>query len=237
MIEIALQDGLVVPAYRIEPEGDPKGAVIVLQETFPSDNESIQMADSFAAKGYVTIAPQIEVPAPGDASMDDSTARALAAIQASVDYAKPIGKIAVVGYGRGGFLAYLSGLQVSGLACAVGYYGTGIAEEWRGKRKIPTLLHFGKEDADIPFEWVIQFRANRPEVSVFDYPAGHEFDREGVANYHAESAALAQERTLFWISQFVEGQPPIQLKNAGFYAQAKTERKKKKPAGDDLGPE
>jgi carboxymethylenebutenolidase len=58
-----------------------------------------------------------------------------------------------------------------------------------------------------------------------------------MAGYHLQSATQAWERTLFWISQFVEGQPPVQLKNAGSYAQAKTERKKKKPASDDLGPE
>jgi carboxymethylenebutenolidase len=42
---------------------------------------------------------------------------------------------------------------------------------------------------------------------------------------------------LSWIFQYVEGQPPIALKNAGAYAQAKVEKKKKvKDAADDLGP-
>ena len=40
-----------------------------------------------------------------------------------------------------------------------------------------------------------------------------------------------------WISQYVQGQPPVLLKNAGAYAQAKVEKKKKKEETvDDLGP-
>ena len=51
------------------------------------------------------------------------------------------------------------------------------------------------------------------------------------------AAQTALDRTFFWISQYVEGQPPVTLKNAGSYAQAKTEKKKKKKeAADDLGP-
>ena len=47
----------------------------------------------------------------------------------------------------------------------------------------------------------------------------------------------ALERTLRWISQYVEGQPPILLKNAGAYAQAKVDKKKKKKeTADDMGP-
>jgi len=39
-----------------------------------------------------------------------------------------------------------------------------------------------------------------------------------------------------WIFQYVEGQPPVALKNAGAYAQAKVEKKKQKETADDLGP-
>ena len=90
-----------------------------------------------------------------------------------------------------------------------------------------------------PLEEIVQFRANRPDVSAFSYPGvGQGFDCEGGPGYDAAAAQSALERTLFWISQFVVGQPPIQLKNAGAYAQAKTEKKKKKKegGGDDLGP-
>jgi carboxymethylenebutenolidase len=154
---------------------------------------------------------------------------AIADIQATVDVVKNTGKVAIIGYCWGGYLAYLSGNKVSGLACAIGYYGGGITDEFQEKRKIPTLLHFSEEDPLIPFAEVTQFRAYRPDVSAFSYPAGHGFNCAERSSYNEEAAAKALERTLFWISQYVEGQPPILLKNAGLYAAAKTE-KKKKPA-------
>ena len=74
-------------------------------------------------------------------------------------------------------------------------------------------------------------------MSAFSYPsAGHGFNCEERDSYNADAAQQALERTLFWISQYVEGQPPIQLKNAGAYAQAKTEKKKKKKESADMGP-
>ena len=56
------------------------------------------------------------------------------------------------------------------------------------------------------------------------------------SSFNEEAATKALERTLFWISQYVEGQPPILLKNAGFYAAAKTEKKKKPAKASADGP-
>ena len=161
----------------------------------------------------------------------------IADIQATVDAVRSAGKVAVVGYGLGGYLAYNCANAVDGLACAASYYSDGVVDEPGGKRKIPTLLHFGDTDPCISGDGVIQFRARRPDVSAFTYSAGHGFDCEARDGYNAEEAEKALERTLFWISQYVEGQPPIALKNSGSYAQAKIDRKKaKKKDGDDLGP-
>jgi carboxymethylenebutenolidase len=166
------------------------------------------------------------------------TDRPLGEIQASVDAVKSAGKVAIVGYCWGGYLAYMSANRVSGLACAIGYYGSGIVDEYREKRKIPTLLHFAEADPLIPFEDVAQFRAHRPDVSAFSYSSvGHGFNCDERSSYNEDAAKIALDRTLLWISQYVEGQPPIALKNAGSYAQAKTEKKKKKKeAANDLGP-
>ena len=162
------------------------------------------------------------------------TTDAIADIQAAVDSVKDTGKVAIVGYCWGGYLAYLAANKVNGLACAIGYYGGGITDVSQEKRKIPTLLHFSEEDPLIPFEEVAQFRAYRPDVSVFTYPAGHGFNCAERSSYNEEAATKALERTLFWISQYVEGQSPILLKNAGAYAAAKTDKKKKpaKPTAD-----
>ena len=255
MIELTATDGHKFSAYRSDPPDVPKGAVVVLQEMFGVNPHIRKITDGFAAQGYVAIAPALfdrvktgielgyddnSVSTGMDLTKQASTEKLLDDIQAAVDAIKSTGKVAIVGYSWGGYLAYISANRINGLACAIGYYGTGVEKEYRGKRKIPTLLHFGEKDSVIPFEDVIQFRANRPDVSTFSYPsAGHGFNCDERDSYNELAARRALEHTLFWISQYVVGQPPVTLKNAGAYAQAKTDKKKTKKkdsAADDLGP-
>jgi carboxymethylenebutenolidase len=255
MMELTAGDGHKFSAYRADPDGTPKGAVVVLHEVFGVNPHIRKVADQFASKGYVAIAPSLfdRVKLGVELGYDEGslseglglmqqlgTERAIGDIQATVDAVKSAGKIAIVGYCWGGYLAYVSANRVGGLACAIGYYGGGIVDECLEKRKIPTLLHFAEHDPLIPFEDVMQFRAHRPDVSAFTYPsAGHGFNCDERDSYNEAAAQTAYDRTLFWISQYVEGQPPIALKNAGSYAQAKTDKKKKKKpsgGGDDLGP-
>lgn len=253
MIELTADDAHKFSAYRADPTDAPKGAVVVVQEIFGVNPHIRKITDSFAAKGYVAIAPSLfdRVKTGVELGYDEDgfaagldlmqqvgTQRSLGDIQATVDAVKSAGKVAIVGYCWGGYLAYLSSNRVNGISCAVGYYGSGIVDEYREKRKIPTLLHFAENDPLIPFEDVVQFRAHRPDVSAFSYPAStHGFNCDERDSYNQAAAEKALDRTLFWISQYVQGQPPIALKNAGSYAQAKTDKKKKKKAaGDDLGP-
>jgi carboxymethylenebutenolidase len=253
MIELTAGDGQKLSAYRVDPDGSPKGAVVVVQEIFGVNAHIRKIADMFAAKGYVAIAPSLFDSVKPDASLAYDEAgreeglalaqqvgidRALGEIQAAVDAVKDAGKVAVVGYSWGGYLAYASGNYVSDVACVVAYYGGGIVDDYGEKRKVPTLLHFAEADRNIPFEKVVQFRASRPDVSAFSYPdVAHGFNCDERDSFNAEAAQSALDRTLFFVSQYLEGQRPIALKNSGAYAQAKVEKKKKKPAGgDDLGP-
>jgi carboxymethylenebutenolidase len=253
MIELTAGDGHTFSAYRADPPDAPKGAVVVLQEVFGVNSHIRQITDAFAACGYVAIAPSLfDSVKPGielgydDAGVAEGAGlvqqvgkdRAIAEIQATVDSVKSAGKVAVVGYCWGGYLAYAAGNLVNGLACAVGYYGGGIVDDYGAKRKVPTLLHFGENDALIPLEAMSQFRAFRPDVSVFSYPgAAHGFNCDQRDSYQDEAAQKALERSLLWISQYVQGQAPIALKNSGAYAQAKVDKKKKKKeAAGDLGP-
>jgi carboxymethylenebutenolidase len=251
MIELTAADGNTLSAYRADPSDTPKGAVVVLQEFFGIDPHIKKVTENFAAQGYVAIAPALfdrvkknvelgydeaGLAAGLDLKNQVETTDAIADIQAAVDSVKDTGKVAIVGYCWGGYLAYLAANKVNGLACAIGYYGGGITELTQEKRKIPTLVHFSEEDPLIPFEDVVHFRAYRPDVSAFSYPAGHGFNCAERGSYNEEAATKALERTLFWISQYVEGQPPILLKNAGFYAAAKTEKKKKPAKASADGP-
>jgi carboxymethylenebutenolidase len=253
MIELTAGDGHKFSAYRADPPDAPKGAIVVLQEGLGVNQHIRAVTDAFAAQGYLAIAPSLldSVKAGVELGYDAAglsegssliqqvdRARVLDEIQATVEVAKSAGKVAVVGYGWGGYLAYAAGNRVNGLACAIGYYGGGVIDDYVEKRKIPTLLHFGENDPLIPFEQMTQFRAHRPDVSVFSYPgAASGFNCDACGSYQVDAAQAALKRTQAWIFQYVEGQPPIALKNSGAYAQAKVDKKKKKKeAADDLGP-
>jgi carboxymethylenebutenolidase len=251
MIEITSSDGHTFGAYRAEPEDEPKGAVVVLQEIFGVNQHVRKITDSFAAQGYVAIAPALfdRVKKGVELSYDEAglatgmemmkqagESGPLADIQAAIDVVKSAGKVAIVGYSWGGYLSYLSANQVQGVACAIGYYGAGITSAAWEKRRIPTLLHFGEKDHLIPREELVQFRALRPDVSVYSYQAGHGFNCEERDTYDEDAASRARERTLFMISQYVEGQGPVKLKNAGSYISQETKKKKKPAAAANDGP-
>ena len=57
MIELTASDGHKLAAYRAEPAGKPRGAIVVIQEIFGVNSHIKAVADGFAADGYLAIAP------------------------------------------------------------------------------------------------------------------------------------------------------------------------------------
>ncbi len=222
-IDLTAADGFVLPAYLAQPAGKARGAVVVLQEIFGVNTHVRAVADSFAAQGYLAIAPHLfHRISPGvdagytDQDVKDGIARKgalealpapgpLADIQAAVDHVAAAGKVGVVGYCYGGLLAWRTAAQLRGVAAAVAYYGGGMTtpDETARRPRVPVLAHFGEQDHSIALATVQAFSQAHPEVAVHLYPAaGHGFNCDLRGSFHAESAALARERTL----QFFEKQ-------------------------------
>src|SRR5437870_11105353 len=59
MLELTAADGFRLSAYRADPAGSPRGAVVVTQEIFGVNSHVRAVCDGFAADGYVTIAPAL----------------------------------------------------------------------------------------------------------------------------------------------------------------------------------
>src|SRR4029077_5632095 len=57
MIELTASDGHKLAAYRADPAGKPRGAVVVIQEIFGVNSHVKSVADGYAKDGYVAIAP------------------------------------------------------------------------------------------------------------------------------------------------------------------------------------
>jgi len=218
MIELTAADGTVVPAYEARPVGQPKGAVVVIQEIFGVNSHIRDVADGYAAEGYLAVAPAtFHRVQPGvelgytEADMGEgfgykTAVEALPApgvmqdIQAAIDHAASAsdGKVGVVGYCWGGLLTWRAACTLTGLSAAVPYYGGGVTTEAEIARqpRVPVLAHFAEEDKWIPLDTVETFKKAHPEVQVFTYAAHHGFNCDQRGAWHAPSAQLARERTL-----------------------------------------
>jgi carboxymethylenebutenolidase len=217
-LALTAKDGQKLGAYRADPSGKPRGAVVVIQEIFGVNNHIRHVADGFAQQGYVAVAPALfDRVKPGvELGYDQKSIEqgreirakvplegSLADLQAAIDYAKQFGKVAVVGYCWGGGLAFLAATRLSGVAAAVGYYGGMVAQHAEERPKVPVMLHFGETDQSIPMSDVEKVRKARPDVPIHVYKAGHGFSCDERASYHPESAKLALERSLKFLAEKV----------------------------------
>jgi carboxymethylenebutenolidase len=212
-IRLNAADGHALDAYWAQPAA-PQGAIVVLQEIFGVNPHIRALCDRYCEQGYLAIAPALfdrvsrsqvlGYDARGIALGREirgqlSDAQALLDVQAAVDWAAvqlgPQAKIAVMGFCWGGTLAWLAVTRLSGLRCAVAYYGTGIAAYVDETPKVPMLLHFGKQDAHIPAEHVDKIAQAWPELPLYRYEAGHGFNCDDRPAYHPSSAELAAART------------------------------------------
>jgi carboxymethylenebutenolidase len=217
---IMARDGHEFRAWLAAPAGTARGAVVVLQEVFGINRHIRSVTDSFAAEGYVAIAPSlfdrirkgIELGYSPDESqegrgymMQMKPEQTLKDVSAAVNVVRHAGRIGAVGYCWGGKLAYLAACELP-VACAVVYYGGSIASLLPRAPKKPMLYHFGEQDAHIPLADVEKIRALDTNGVFHLYPAGHGFNCDERPSYHAESAALARRRTLEFLARHLRGE-------------------------------
>ena len=223
MIELKTADGTLVPAYEARPAGTPKGAVVVIQEIFGVNSHIRNVADGYAAEGYLAVAPAaFHRVKPGvelgysDADMGEGFGYKIAVealpapgvmqdIQAAIDHAAKTsgGKVGIVGYCWGGLLTWRAACTLTGLSAAAPYYGGGVTtpEETARQSQVPVLAHFAEEDKWIPLDTVEAFKKAHPEVEVHTYAAHHGFNCDQRGAWHAPSAQLARERTLAFFAK------------------------------------
>jgi len=218
MHPLTARDGHGFDAFIAEPAGAPRGALVVVQEIFGVNEHIRSVAEGYARDGYRAIAPALfdraerHVQLGYDASdiqrgsalkAASSNDNALLDIAAAIAHVAPAGKVGIVGYCWGGLLSWLAACKLDGLAASVPYYGGGMPQQAALKPRCPVLAHFGEQDGHIPADTVRAFAKAQPVVQVHLYPAGHGFNCDQRASYHAPSAALARERTLAFLREHV----------------------------------
>ena len=228
-LELATPDGHMA-VYEAVPEGEARGAVIVVQEAFGVNDHIEDVARRFAAEGYHAVAPALFHRAGGGvAPYDDFSAimplfagvsddTVLADIDATIAHLHAAGfadgSIGIVGFCFGGRATFLVSLRRA-IGAGVGFYGGGITSGSQGMAgpldaeaaglQTPWLGLFGDEDAMIPVEGVEDLRAALGNASVpteiCRYEgAGHGFHCDARDSYHEAAAVDGWRRALDWFA-------------------------------------
>ncbi len=218
LFELTAADGFVLSAYRADPAGSPRGGLVVAQEIFGINSHIRSVCDRFAADGYLAIAPALfdryqrgfdvgytpeDIAKGRELKAKAHIDAALSDVAAARDAAAAAGKVGIVGYCWGGYVAWMAASRLPGFACAVPYYGGGMLEAVAEHPKCPVVAHFGERDTGIPVDGVRKFAAAHPEIQVYIYAADHGFNCDQRGSYDAAAAKLARERTLSFLQQHI----------------------------------
>ncbi len=217
-IELTAADGHRLAAWRAEPKGKPRGALVVVQEIFGVNSHIRGVTDAYAADGYLAIAPAFFDRVQRGVDMGYSPAdieigrtfipkmqwdNTLKDVAAAIGNVKSAGKIGVLGYCWGGTVAWVAAARLAGLDCAVAYYGGGIPNMIDEKPQCPVMFHWGETDHAIPVEAARKVAAAHPGALSYVYKAGHGFNCDQRGSYDAESARLARTRSLEFLRKHI----------------------------------
>ena len=207
-------------AYCARPAGEPRAAVVVIQEIFGVNAGIRRKCDRLAEDGYLALAPdlfwRLEPDVELDPDIDAQFQRALGLmgrfdqdqgvedIEATIRHARRhlgIAKVGAVGYCLGGRLAYMVAARTDADA-SVGYYAVGIDNLLREKHDIanPLMLHIPTADGFVPPEVQAQMHQgldDHPKVTLHDYEGlDHGFATEMGKRRDDAGAELADRRTM-----------------------------------------
>lgn len=212
--------GHAVGYLSLPPSGHGPG-LLVLQEWWGLVDHIKQLADRFAAAGFVALAPDLyrgeQATTPDDANrllmaLDmPQTARAL---RGGAEYLRGLDAVSpktvgAIGFCMGGQLALYSATAHPDVIDAVvdfyGIFNPKVPVDLSALRA-PVQSHFGEHDKSIPREraeaLMAEVSATGVRAETYFYDAGHAFfndTRDAV--YNPDAAAMAWERTLEFLRQ------------------------------------
>jgi carboxymethylenebutenolidase len=227
MIDVTTLDGSgSFHAYRADPSGPPRTAIVVIQEIFGVNPGIRRKCDRLAEAGYLAIAPDLfwriepgivldpDIPEQMSGALslmpsfdqDQGVADIEATIRAARGALPDGGKVGCVGYCLGGRLAYMTAARTD-IDASVGYYAVGIPDLLREAHAIahPLMLHIPQADHFVDAAAQAEMHArldDHPKVTLHDYPGeDHGFATEIGARRSPEAADLADRRTMDFFAQ------------------------------------
>jgi len=217
-VELKAADGHRLAAFRIKPEGEPRGAIVVVEEIFGVNRHIRAVASRYAGLGYLTVAPSLfdrtergvelayneEGFRRGRDLAGATTPEALMSdMTAAVQSVASAGRVGTVGYCFGGAVVWAAAANIEGLSCAVSYYGSRILSLRDQTPQVPVMMHVGEEDESFPVEQVREIAGEHDNVTLHEYEAGHGFACDHREHFAPQPAATALARTLAFFGEHI----------------------------------
>jgi len=188
------------------------GGVVVVHENRGLNPYIEDVTRRAALAGFVAVGPDALTPLGGYPGNDDKGREMqskrdrnemLEDFIAGYEYLKNHkdcnGKVGVVGFCFGGWIANMMAVKIPGLSAAVPFYGGQPAKEDVPKINTPLLIHYGELDTRVNEGWPAYeaaLKENKKEYQAFIYPgANHGFHNDTTPRFDKAAAELAWTRT------------------------------------------
>ena len=189
------------------------GGIVVVHENRGLNPYIEDVAKRAALAGFITIAPDALTPLGGYPGNDDAGRE----MQSKLDRNKMLedfiaaqgylknhkecnGKVGVVGFCFGGWIANMMAVRIPDLAAAVPFYGGQPAAEDVPKIQAPLLLQYAGLDTRVNAGWPAfesELKANGKAYTAYIYPdVNHGFHNDSTPRYDKAAAELAWGRTI-----------------------------------------
>ena len=194
------------------------GGIVVVHENRGLNPYIEDVARRAALAGFITIAPDALTPLGGYPGNDDAGRE----MQSKLDRNKMLedfiaayyylrnhkdcsGKVGVVGFCFGGWIANMMAVRIPDLSAAVPFYGSQPAAEDVPKIQSPLLLHYAGLDTRITDGWPAYeaaLKANGKAYTAYIYPnVNHGFHNNTTPRYDKDAADLAWQRTIDFFNE------------------------------------
>jgi carboxymethylenebutenolidase len=196
----------------VDAKGKP-GGIVVVHENRGLNPYIEDVAKRAALAGFITVAPDALTPLGGYPGNDDAGRE----MQAKLDKNQMLedfisaygylkndmdcnGKVGVVGFCFGGWIANMMAVDIPGLSAAVPFYGSQPAAEDVPKIQSPLLLQYAGLDTRITDgapAYEAALKANGKAYTAYVYPnVNHGFHNDTTPRYDKAAAELAWQRTI-----------------------------------------
>jgi carboxymethylenebutenolidase len=194
------------------------GGIVVVHENRGLNPYIEDVARRAALAGFITLAPDALTPLGGYPGNDDQGREMQSKLDrnkiledfiAGYEYLKGNkdcnGKMGVVGFCFGGWVANMMAVRLADLSACVPFYGAQPASEDVPKINAPLLLHYAGLDTHVNEGWPayeLALKGNKKEYTAYIYPdVNHGFHNDTTPRYDKPAAELAWKRTIDFFNE------------------------------------